>query len=162
MRRQQQRRLAKRVSRATANASLEAMRSGLAKSLHALIADLRENKEPAFEAQAVAHLVESCAESALAMIAAASVATPAPSHAARESAANAVQPTQPDEVRDALLTSLHLIVDSARAGRRDLDVDCRRLAETFAQCFRDAVAGAYLRMSVAVEQRLGLESGAAN
>jgi hypothetical protein len=138
------------------------MRATLSHALHKLVAETRENPEPVFAAQAVAQLADAWAQSALAMVAAASSASVAAVHASPEVTAATTQPTQPDDVHAAMLASLRLIVDGAREGQADIEVDCHRFADTFSACLRDAIAGAYLRAASAFEEQLGISPGIAN
>jgi hypothetical protein len=138
------------------------MRAALSQALHRLVTDTRENPSPTFVAQAVADLVDVWAESALAMIDAASSGRPVPVAAAPAHGAAAGAVSNPDDVHAALLAALGLIVEATRAGSPDIDSACVRLADTFSACLRDAIAGAYLRTTAALEERLGIPPGIAN
>lgn len=69
---------------------------------------------------------------------------------------------QPETVREALLRTLRIIVAHARKGGVDVESECLEFADAFDQCFRDAIADAYLRAMSEFERRLGLPVGAAN
>jgi len=127
--------------------SLSAMRTVLSQRLHQLITETRDNPKPEFAAQAVAQLVDVWVQSALAMIAAAVDASTHAPHSPAVPAPPATASSLPDELRASMLASLRLIIDGARANEPDVDDQCQRFADTFAQCFRDAIAGAYLKMA---------------
>ena len=61
-----------------------------------------------------------------------------------------------------MLDALRLIVEGARAGQPDIDNQCQRFADAFAQSVLEATADAYLRATAAVEQRLDLSAGLPN
>lgn len=69
---------------------------------------------------------------------------------------------QAEAVRDALLRTLRIIVAHVREGGFDIESECQEFADAFDQCFRDAVAGAYLHAMTEFERRLGLSMEAAN
>jgi len=69
---------------------------------------------------------------------------------------------QPEAVRDALLRTLRIIVAHVREGGFDIESECQEFADVFDQCFRDAIADAYLRAMSEFERRFCLPVGAAN
>jgi len=88
--------------------------------------------------------------------------TKARRHVASDAASPFAGAVDAGAVRCAVLEALNLIVEGARAGRPDIDEQCQRFADAFAQSVLEATAAAYLRATAAVEQRLGVSAGLAN